>query len=142
MQGMNAHLAVRTDEKMVAMGSQPKGGAGVDSDRELMLEDARSISQGLWRMVRLAQDAAESLDGRIEEEDLNGIEEAVEVRAALARLQALSVEISESLTPTSSGTPANGEHPADQRSPESVLPERMDSVRYTLPYRANGLATP
>ena len=69
----------------------------MDSDRELMLEDARSISQGLWRMVRLAQDAAESLDGRIEEEDLNGIEGAVEVRAALARLQALSVEISEEL---------------------------------------------
>ncbi len=135
MQGMNAHLAVRTSGKMVAMGSQPKGGEGVDSDRELMPEDARSISQGLWRMVRLAQDAAESLDGRIEEED-------VEVRAALARLQALSVETSESLTPTSSCTPANGEHPADHRSPESVLPERMDSVRYTLPYRANGLATP
>ena len=52
----------------------------MDSDRELMLEDARSTSQGLWRMARLAQDAAESLDGRIEEEDLNGIEEAVEVR--------------------------------------------------------------
>ena len=142
MQGMYAHLAVRTGEKLVAMGSQPEGGAGVDSDRELMLEDARSISQGLWRMVRLAQDAAESPDRRIEEEDLNGIEEAVEVRAALACLQALSVEISENLTPTSSCTPANGEHPADQRSPESVLPERMDSVRYTLPYRANGLATP
>ena len=44
-------------------------------------------------MVRLAQDAAESLDGRIEEEDLNGIEGAVEVRAALARLQALSVPL-------------------------------------------------
>ena len=96
MQGINAHLAIRTGEKMVAMGSLPKGGAGVDSDRELMLEDARSTSQGLWRMVRLAQDAAESLDGRIEE-DQNGIEEPVEVRAALARLQALSVEISEEL---------------------------------------------
>ena len=88
MQGMNAHLAVRTGEKIVAMGSQPKGGEGVDSDRELMPEDARSISQGLWRMVRLAQDAAE------------------------------------------------------QGSPEWVLPERMDSVRYTLPYRAYGMATP
>jgi hypothetical protein len=55
MQGINAHLAIRTGEKMVAMGSLPKGGAGVDSERELMLEDARSISQGLWRMVRLAQ---------------------------------------------------------------------------------------
>ena len=43
------------------------------------------------------EDAAESLDGRIEEEDLNGIEEAVEVRAAFARLQALSVEIGEEL---------------------------------------------
>jgi hypothetical protein len=43
------------------------------------------------------QDAAESLDGRIEDEDLSGIEEAVEVRAALARPQALSVEISEEL---------------------------------------------
>jgi hypothetical protein len=96
MQRMNAHLAVRTGEKMVAMGSQPKGGAGVHSDRELMLEDARSISQGLWRMVRLAQEAAESLDGGIEE-DLNGIEDAVAVRAALARLQALSVEISKEL---------------------------------------------
>lgn len=47
MQGMYAHLAVRTGEKLVAMGSQPEEGAGVDSDRELMLEDARSISQGL-----------------------------------------------------------------------------------------------
>jgi hypothetical protein len=97
MQGMNAHLAVRTSEKMVAMGGQPKGGEGVDSDRELMPEDARSISQGLLRMVRLAQDAAASLDGRIEDENLSGIEEAVEVRAALARPQALSVEISEEL---------------------------------------------
>jgi hypothetical protein len=86
---MNAHLAVRTGEKMVAMGSQPKGGAGVGSDRELMLEDARSISQGLWQLVRLAQDAAKYLDGVIEE--------AVEVRATLARLQALSVQISEEL---------------------------------------------
>ena len=40
-------------------------------------------------MVRFAQGAAESLDGRIEE--------AVEVRAVLARLQALSAEISEEL---------------------------------------------
>jgi hypothetical protein len=42
----------------------------VESDREIMLEDARSISQGLWRMVQLAQDAAESLEARIEEEAL------------------------------------------------------------------------
>jgi len=48
--------------------SQPEGGEGVDSGRELMLEDARSISQGLWRIAQLAQDAAESLDGRIKDE--------------------------------------------------------------------------
>jgi hypothetical protein len=30
----------------------------VDSDRELMVEDARSILDGLWRIARLAQDAA------------------------------------------------------------------------------------
>jgi hypothetical protein len=35
---------------------------GVENRRELILEDARSISEGLWRMTRLAQDAAESLD--------------------------------------------------------------------------------
>jgi hypothetical protein len=34
-------------------------------------------------MARLAQDAAESLNGRIEDEDLNGIAAAVEVREAL-----------------------------------------------------------
>jgi hypothetical protein len=68
----------------------------VDADRELMLEDARSISQGLWRIAHLAQDAAESLDERIEE-DLTGRAEAMEVREALERLQALSVEVSEEL---------------------------------------------
>jgi hypothetical protein len=38
----------------------------VEADRELTLVDARSISQGLWRIARLTQDAAESLDARIE----------------------------------------------------------------------------
>jgi hypothetical protein len=69
----------------------------VEGDRELILEDARSISQGLWRMARLAQEAAESLDGRIEDEDLDGMAEAIEVREALERLQALSIEVSEEL---------------------------------------------
>jgi hypothetical protein len=39
----------------------------------------------LWRMARLARDAAESLDGRIEDEDLTGMAEAIEVREALER---------------------------------------------------------
>jgi hypothetical protein len=69
----------------------------VDSERELMLEDARSISEGLWRMAQLAQEAAESLDARIGGEDLDGMAEYVEVREVLERLQALSVEISEEL---------------------------------------------
>jgi len=34
----------------------------VDAGRELMLEDALSILDGLWRMVRLAQDAPEVVD--------------------------------------------------------------------------------
>jgi hypothetical protein len=52
-----------------------------------MLEDARSISERLWSMARLAQDAVETLDGRIEDEDLTGMPEAVEVREALDAYQ-------------------------------------------------------
>jgi hypothetical protein len=48
-------------------------------------------------MAQYAQDAAELLDERIEEEDLDGLVEAVEVRQALERLQALSLEVSEEL---------------------------------------------
>jgi hypothetical protein len=51
----------------------------------------------MWRMVRLAQDSAETLDSRIEDEDLDGRTEAVEVREALERVQAISLEISEEL---------------------------------------------
>jgi hypothetical protein len=69
----------------------------VEPDRDLILEDARSISDGLRRMVRLAQNAAEALDSRVEEEDLNGATEAAELREALGRVQALSLEISEEL---------------------------------------------
>jgi hypothetical protein len=59
----------------------------VASPREKGVES----EHGLWRMAQLAQDAAESLDVRIEEEDLDGLAEAVE------RLQALSLEVSEEL---------------------------------------------
>ncbi len=69
----------------------------MEADPELIFEDARSISYGLWRMARLTQDAAELLDDRIEDEDLDGEAEAVEVREALERLQALSLEVSEEL---------------------------------------------
>ena len=62
---------------------------------ELLLGDARSISGGLWRMVWLAQEAAEALDSRIEDEDLGGLVEAVEVRRTLERMQSLSRELSE-----------------------------------------------
>jgi hypothetical protein len=68
----------------------------VQPDPEL-LEDIRSIREGLWRMVQLAQEAAETLDSSIEDEALDGGTEAVEVREALERLQALSLEISEEL---------------------------------------------
>jgi hypothetical protein len=69
----------------------------VEADRELILEDARSIQERLWRMARYAQDAAASLGARIEGEDLNGMAEAVEVRETLERLQALSLEVSEEI---------------------------------------------
>ena len=59
--------------------------------------DARSISERLWRKAQLAQDAAESLDARIEDEDQNGIAQAVEVREVLERLQTLDIEVSEEL---------------------------------------------
>ena len=63
---------VRTDKTLLKMCSQPKGGKDVDSEHELILENARSISEGLGRMARLAQEAADSLDARIEDEDLDG----------------------------------------------------------------------
>ena len=69
----------------------------VEADRELILEDARPIQEGLWRIARYAQDAAELLGARIEDEDLNGMSEAVEVRETLERLQALSLEMSEEI---------------------------------------------
>jgi hypothetical protein len=69
----------------------------MEADRELIFEDARSISEGLWCMARLTQDFAESLDARIEDEDLDGANECAELREALERLQALSLETSEAL---------------------------------------------
>ena len=69
----------------------------MEADRELILEDARSISDGLWRLARLAQDAAELLDARIEDEDLDGANESAELREVLEHLQTLSLETSEAL---------------------------------------------
>jgi hypothetical protein len=60
-----------------------------------MLEDARSICKGLWHMARYAQDAAEALDARIEDETLDGRAETVEVREALESLQTISLEVSD-----------------------------------------------
>ena len=48
-------------------------------------------------MAQLTQDAAEVLDVNLEVEDLDGMAEAVEVREALERVQALNVEFSEEL---------------------------------------------
>jgi hypothetical protein len=70
---------------------------GMEADRQLILEDARSIQEGLWRIARYAHDAAKSLGTRTEDEDLNGMAEAVEVRETVERLQALSLEVSEEI---------------------------------------------
>ena len=55
----------------------------MEADRELILEDARTIRDAMWRIAQLAQDAAETLDARLEDEDLDGRAEAAEVREAL-----------------------------------------------------------
>ena len=62
----------------------------MEAEPELILEDARSIREGLWQMAQLAQDAAEKLDARFEYEDLNGMAEAVEVSEALERSHTLT----------------------------------------------------
>jgi hypothetical protein len=56
----------------------------VQPDPELILEDARSIRDAMWRMAQLAQDAAETLDARLEDEDLDGSAEALEQVQALS----------------------------------------------------------
>jgi hypothetical protein len=43
---MNTRLAVHFGEKMVPTRSLPEGAQGVESKRELILEDARSIREG------------------------------------------------------------------------------------------------
>jgi Mg2+ and Co2+ transporter CorA len=70
---------------------------GVEADRELMLEDASSLRDSLWRIARYAQDAAELMEDHIEDETLNGRTEAEELREALERLQDASLEVSEEL---------------------------------------------
>ena len=70
---------------------------GVESDRELILDDAASIREAMRRMVRCASEATESLGRRIEDGTLDGRTEVEELREALERLQALSLEVSEEL---------------------------------------------
>jgi hypothetical protein len=93
----NVHLAIRFGEKLPATTSH-EGGEGVESrGRELILEDAGSLREGLWRMARLAQQAAEALDSRIEDGELDGETESAEIREALERVQTISLEVSEEL---------------------------------------------
>jgi hypothetical protein len=61
---------------------------------ELILEDATSLRDAMRRMIRYATDA---LDARIEDDDLEGRTEAVQLRASLDRKQNPSLEISEEL---------------------------------------------
>jgi hypothetical protein len=55
MQGINALPAFRFGEKMVAMPAAYPRDDGVESDRELIPEDACSLHEGLWRMAQLVQ---------------------------------------------------------------------------------------
>jgi|SRR5215207_283776 len=74
-----------------------KGGEGVESEPELILEDATAIRGAMRRMVRYTSQATEKLDRRIEAGTLDGRTEAEELREALERVQALSLEVSEEL---------------------------------------------
>jgi len=66
----------------------------MEADRELILENARSIREVLWTMACYAQITAESLDARIEEEkDLHGLAEVEELREVLEHLHALSLDL-------------------------------------------------
>jgi hypothetical protein len=58
----------------------------VETDPELILEDARSLRDGMWRIDQLARDVAERLDERIEAETLDSRAEAEYVREALERM--------------------------------------------------------
>ena len=66
-------------------------------DTELIMEDARSLREAMWRIARLARDGAEVVDARIEVEALDGRAEAVEVREALEQVQALRLGINKEL---------------------------------------------
>ena len=52
----------------------------VQPDSEL-LQDARSLREGLWQMAQDANEALELLDSRIDAEDLDGESEAGELRS-------------------------------------------------------------
>jgi hypothetical protein len=69
----------------------------VEPNPELRLEEARSLREGVWRIAQLAQNAAEKLDTKIEDETLDGNTEDEELREALGLVQALSLENSEEL---------------------------------------------
>jgi hypothetical protein len=69
----------------------------VEPEAELILEDASSLLDAMRRIVGYTSDAAEALEARIDDEDLNGRTEAAELREALERVQNLSLEISEEL---------------------------------------------
>jgi hypothetical protein len=69
----------------------------VEPEAELILEDASSLLDAMRRIVGYTSDAAEALEVRIDDEDLNGRTEAAELREALERVQNLSLEISEEL---------------------------------------------
>jgi hypothetical protein len=69
----------------------------VQPDPELILEDAVSIREAMRRMVRYTSDATERLDRRTEDGTLDGRTEAEQLRGALERVQALSLQVNEEL---------------------------------------------
>jgi hypothetical protein len=69
----------------------------VEPEPELIIEDVVSLREAMRRMARHASDATDALDARIEDEDLDGRTEAVQLRESLDRVQNLRLEMSEEL---------------------------------------------
>lgn len=78
----------------------------MDSDHELMLEDARSLQGRLWRMDRPAQDAAEALDVRSRIRTLTGRRRPWRCARRWRGCKLSASRSARSWTSTSSGTPA------------------------------------
>jgi hypothetical protein len=75
----------------------------LESEPERILEDASSLRDAMGRMVSHAPDAAEVLEARIEDEDLDDATEAEELREARSGCRTSVLRSVRSWTPIRTG---------------------------------------